>query len=130
MKSDHYSNQCEVVTDLKKRFKIVKSNKCCFKCLRHGHGRANCTSKFRCFKCKSDSHHTAICKLTNGNNDGAMSLLVNHNTNVLFQTAQWNIKDVNEMKSLAICVLFDSCSQRTYISNRVVNLLSLEPKSK
>ena len=57
----HYSDQCTVVTDFNERFEIVRSKRMYFKCVNQGHVRTNYQSKFQCFRCKPNSHHTVIC---------------------------------------------------------------------
>ena len=58
-KKPHPAHNCDVVTDYQKRLEIVKENKLCFNCLAH-HKVSQCTSKFRCRKCKR-KHHTSLC---------------------------------------------------------------------
>ena len=61
-KTDHYSDQCQIVTDLKARKEILKKNRICFKCLKTGHTKLNCKSSIKCYKCKKEGdHHTALC---------------------------------------------------------------------
>ena len=40
-KTDHYSDQCQIFTDLEARRKILKKKRICFKCLKHGHTKPN-----------------------------------------------------------------------------------------
>ena len=60
-KTDHYSDQCQIVTDLKARREILKKNRICFKCLKPGHAKPNCKSSIKCYKCKKErDHNTAL----------------------------------------------------------------------
>ena len=58
-KGPHPSHSCEVVTDYQRHLDIVKKGKLCYNCLAH-HKVSQCTSKFRCTKCKR-KHHTSLC---------------------------------------------------------------------
>ena len=53
------SHNCDVVTDYQKRINIVKEGHLCYNCLAH-HRVSQCTSKFRCRKCKQ-KHLTSLC---------------------------------------------------------------------
>ena len=60
-KTDHYSDQCQIVTDLKARREILKKNRICFKCLKPGNSKPNCKSSIKCYNCKKEGdHHTAL----------------------------------------------------------------------
>ena len=95
---DHYSDQCTVVTDLNKRFEIIRFKKACFKCLRQGHLRTNCRGKSKCFKCKSESHHTATCNFKQQDRRNSTSLVVTENSSELLQTAQGVVADVKKSR--------------------------------
>ena len=58
-KGPHPPHTCEVITDYQRRLDIVKKGNLCFNCLAH-HKVAQCTSRFRCKKCKK-KHHTSLC---------------------------------------------------------------------
>ena len=58
-KGPHPSHSCEIVTDYQRRLDIVKKGKLCYNCLAH-HKVSQCTSKFRCKRCKR-KHHTSLC---------------------------------------------------------------------
>ena len=58
---DHYSDKCIIVTDVDKRRDLLKRNRICFNCLKGGHIKKNCTVKIKCFKCKTEGHHTVLC---------------------------------------------------------------------
>ena len=81
----------------------------------------------KCLKCKATNHHTALCR--EGRQDSA-TLLVNQKTSVLLQTATGNITDPSENKTTTVRILFDSCSQRTHVSNKIVEKLALKPISR
>ena len=49
---------------------------------------------------------------------------------VLLQTAMGFIADVKEEKELEIRIVFDSCSQQTYMTEKVARKLNLTPELK
>ena len=51
-------------------------------------------------------------------------------TSIMLQTARGIVADVQEQSHVAINILFDSCSQRTYVTERIAKILSLEPTSR
>ena len=57
----HWPRRCprynDATTD--KRYRMAGEHKLCYRCLREGHGRGNCT--MICFHCKSDEHHGTLC---------------------------------------------------------------------
>ena len=59
----HPPSYCTVITDPKKRMKIVKQQRLCFNCLAH-HRSSQCQSKNRCCNCRH-KHHTSLCTGTN-----------------------------------------------------------------
>ena len=58
------------------------------------------------------------------------TFLVNSKTSVLLQTATGIVLDDKEKRSLPVKILFDSGSQRTYLSERLVKQLNLKPINK
>lgn len=59
----HYSYECHAVVDREERLKILKKKNYCNKCLVYHGKNGTCTAKesFRCVKCGSGRHHSAIC---------------------------------------------------------------------
>ena len=87
-KTDHYSDQCQIVTDLKACREIL--NRICFKYLKPGHTKPNCKSSIKCYKCKKEDHHTALCnpnKVSDNPTEEEIACLVKNNTSILLQTA-------------------------------------------
>ena len=56
------------------------------------------------------------------------SNVVNSRTPVLLQTARGVVADNYEKRSMPVTILLDPGSQRTYISERIVKQLKLEPQ--
>ena len=58
--NEHYSRNCEVVTDHNARREILRKKGKCYICLGSGHLARDCRSQIYCYKCKG-RHHTTIC---------------------------------------------------------------------
>ena len=120
-------------------------NRFCFKCLLYPtsvHSIKSCQKKGKCSSCISQNHRTAICeklesptpqttetenKPDNGKTDVH---LVTSKTSVLLQTATAIASDNKEKRQLPVKVLLDPDSQRTYLSQRLVDYLKLVPIGK
>ena len=141
-KQNHFSDKCTVVTDLDKRKEIVWKNRLYFKCLYPGHSINSYQKKGKCFSCKSQNHHTAICEklesptpqnteTENKPDNGKTDIhLVTSKTSVLLQTATAIVSDNKEKRQVPVKVLLDPGSQRTYLLQRLVHYLKLVPIGK
>ena len=113
-KTDHYSDQCQIGTDLKARREILKKNRTCFKCLKPGHTKPNCKNNMKCHKCKKEGdHHTALCNPNKVNDNPPkeeITYLVKNNTNILLQTSNALVTDKNETQVWEIKLLLDAVS--------------------
>ena len=56
----HGPNQCQSVTSVEDRKRIIRENGRCFNCLRKGHVGRDCRSSSKCNNCNG-RHHTSIC---------------------------------------------------------------------
>ena len=118
----HYCDRCGAVVDVQARQDTLKKERYYFDCLKQGHFKEDCHTKIKCYKCKSlGSHHTALCEfqLTNGTAN-----FVSRDTTILLQTTDAKVVNNRNFHCVAK-VLFDSCSQQTYISEKVVRKLNL-----
>ena len=62
------------------------------------------------------------------NNEQEKHLLAVNNENyALLQTANGYIADVKEINEVAVKIIFDSCSQQTYVTQKVAKKLNLKP---
>ena len=135
----HYPDKCHVVTDVAQRKSIIMKKRLCFRCMSSGHPFHRCKSTKTCYKCKSPRHHTAICgaedekkqeKKKKDEKDeevDTLTTLINARTSVLLQTAQGVVTDRSEKNRCCVNILLDSGSQRTYITEKLVNKLKLIP---
>ena len=104
--------------------------------------KKNCESKDKCYLCKSNAHHTAICdknKKSEQENDknetesplesenSVSTNVVNSKTAVFLQTASAYIFDNLSDKKYVVKILLDPGSQQTYISQRIAERLNLTP---
>ena len=98
-KTDHYSDQCQIVTDLKARREILKENRICSKRFKPGQTKPNCKSSIKCYKCKKEgNHHTALCnpdKISDNPTEEEIACLFKNNKNILLQTANALVTDKN-----------------------------------
>ena len=109
----------------------MKKNRIFFKCLKPGHAKPNCKSSIKCYKCKKEGdYHTALCnpnKVSDNPTEEEITCLAKNNTNILLQTANALVTDKNETQVSAIKLLLDAGSQQTFITQRVVDELKLNP---
>ena len=142
-KQGHFSDKCTVVSDVNARLEIVRNNRLCYRCLNSMHGIRDCRSKAECYKCRSVRHHTAICNtgetlVSNTRQymdinrektppDNKVALITSNKHAVLLQTIRVSATNVGETGKVRVNVIFDGGSQRTYLSKKLVQMLSLKP---
>ena len=138
-KQRHPSARFTTLTDIGARRNLLKQQGRCFLCLRHSHLARNCPSSSTCHDC-SGKHHVSICgnaKRTTARQEGGSAIstevsdrrqdqerkslttvYVDSNTSVLLQTAIGEVSSVNQPHtSLTMRILFDSGSQRSYMTD-------------
>ena len=149
-KKNHKSITCSTVTEPKARRTILRRSGRCFVCLKAGHISPVCQSKAKCFNCAA-RHHVAICenprKPVQPSSSGAelaspsrsetsqerfrdagtSTMHVGSNNNsVLLQTAQaFACRPDNPEPGMYTQIIFDSCSQRSYITSKTREQLNL-----
>ena len=153
----HASKDCVVVTSVNDQKQSLRSSGRCFNCLRKGHLSRACRSSSKCQCCKG-KHHTSICEaqphmvepekkppslaqptepLPTGLNPDAPTYTPTTNAfcsaqrrTVLLQTARAVVcNPSNPGMMIELRLLFDSGSQRSYITERAMKMLALEPTS-
>ena len=133
----HGSAKCKHITNAISRKNILRKNGRCFLCLQKGHSVGKCPSKYVCVKCKKGGHHISIC-LQNDESETMTAfssenrtqelpvMSANDTSSVLMQTAKANILDVDSNNVCLSRILFDTGSQRSYVSINVRNKLNLK----
>lgn len=135
---DHRSTKCNVVTTPESRKQILKKKGRCFLCLRSGHLSRDCQSPVKCFRCHK-AHHVSICNNSEqprdtqepGEEQSAQTTTSAYcgeelRGSVLLQTATADvIRPDDESYSRSVRLVFDSCSQRSYITENLKNKLAL-----
>ena len=140
----HSSTTCSSVSSVDDRKKILRSTGRCFNCLRKNHLSKNCRSMGKCKKCNG-RHHTSIC---NKEQEGSASLAdldpeatpfkpesktssmvcTGQEKAILLQTARARIYNpVKPKQTLEVRCLFDTGSQKSYLTERAMKMLKLEP---
>ena len=124
---NHWSDKCKVISEPEARKEYLRKGNCCFLCLNQSHISGNYPKTKTCYYCKG-LHNSAICtkkkddleKLGNPTDDTNTNA-VHNKTSVLFQTAEILIGNPQNNQIVKIRALFDSGSQRTFISERVTS---------
>ena len=116
---NHSSNKCSNVTDISQRKQLLRKNERCFICLRKNRVAEDCKSNYKCNKCQL-RHNIFICT-----KDTKTLYTKENKNNIMLQSAVVCVSNVEDYEiSIFSRVLFDNCSQRTYITT------SLKKKSK
>ena len=124
----HLTIECTEVTDVNKRTEILKKAKRCFKCLKTGHLAKECERK--CKKC-GGGHHQIICfkskekSVAEQAEQASVTTMVNDKKQILLQTAKAYALAADDVTKIPITILFDSGSQRSYVSEAMKKKLSL-----
>ena len=150
-KNSHYSAACDKVTDVKERKNILRRDRRFFLCLQINLHIKECRNNRSCRKC-SGRHHQLLCVPPSQETNETIAPIVKNNTsnpeqpieekeqatptsvvhsqtkqNVLLQMARTVAYGNDETKTVPVRVLFDNCSQRTFIKNELKNKLNLKP---
>ncbi|XP_068761955.1 uncharacterized protein [Montipora capricornis] len=133
---NHQSSKCNVVTSAESRKQVLRKKGRCYLCLKSGHLSPNCKSSVKCFKCQG-AHHAAICdsfehtvsgpeQVENVPNVSTSLYVDQYRGSVLLQTATAEVvRPHNDSSPLNVRLVFDSCSQRSYVTQAVKEKLQL-----
>ena len=141
----HQAENCKKVEGVKERRDIAKRFAKCFICLNSGHKAINCRSRINCRICNG-KHHVSICNSSTNSgpssnkatdlpeipspapsapldpNANSWTGNVTSGSNVALQTA---LAFVDEKKEEKVRVLFDSGSQKSFVTAKTVSKLGL-----
>lgn len=120
---NHYNDKCSKVIDVNARLEILKNARLCFNCFRKNHQKKECMKNVKCYTCKG-AHNTALCRQKKDEKDKT-TLIANNGNYVMLQTATCFVSDTAEKKEIEVRVVLDSCSQQTYITDKLVKKLNL-----
>ena len=124
---------------MKARKSLLLEQGRCFICLKKSHIARNCQSTTRCFKCQGQNHHANVREqdpITPGNTGGDPKitsrgnentvLFIDTKTSVLLQTAKIFVSRADDPNHrIQARLIFDTGSQRSYVSTRLRNALQL-----
>lgn len=130
---DHKPHRCVKVTDPQKRLEKVLQDRLCVNCLQNGHRLDACTNPFRCLACKG-KHHTTLCGAKfpwDNNQDGdqrrgthvTLTPTTTDKGPVLLKTARAKVISKDSGRRVAVNILFDEGSQRTFVTRKVAEQL-------
>ncbi|GFT00488.1 putative RNA-directed DNA polymerase from transposon X-element [Trichonephila clavipes] len=133
----HNSSECFSARKLplEEKRKLLVQKHACFRCLKTGHVSRSCKYKVKCLSCDKN-HYTIMCadkesaKSNDENTVVSSSVLSNQSVNetVYLQTLVLRIE--HNGKELKVRTILDNGSQKSYISESVIKVLQLRPKSK
>ena len=124
-RQQHPPWKCTKVTSIIARRAILRKYARCFVCLRNGHIARDCKSDYKCNKC-TKKHHISICDAEERKVEKTSNNFANNKNNVMLQTAVGQIYDVNSERFVMSRLLFDTGSQRTYITDSLRRRLKLK----
>ena len=128
--NDHQSADCAIVSTEVDRLTKLKNQGRCVKCCREGHTAKNCTTKLNpCYRCQQN-HHTwrhPYQTVTASSSQITTNSLGSHSANklnsVALPTALVTVK--RGKRSQRVRAFFDQGSQRTFISQKLVDQLNI-----
>ena len=130
---DHSSARCYTVTDVSARKSILRRKRRCFLCLRPNHIIKFCQMNCKCGKCKG-KHHISICESypeksmdSECDSNRITSNVVSHaKSSTFLQMAKGIATGIDVQPSKQIRVLFDGCSQKSFVTVNVSKCLNLQ----
>ena len=122
----HWSDKCNVITNTKTRKIYLKNHKICFNCLREGH-LSNKRLKTKGFYYCKGIHNSAICNKREERKiiETTSNLSSSNKEMTLPQTAEVYVVNERKNKEIKLKVLFDSGSEKSFLSQRAYACLHL-----
>ena len=113
--TQHKSVDCEIVTSVTKRRKVLSSKNLCFNCTGTRHRASECRSKTTCQKC-NERHHTSICNKGTG-----QMMVASVKGEVIYPVV------VVLVDGIKVGALLDTRSGSSYASAALIDRLSKRP---
>ncbi|XP_028413673.1 uncharacterized protein LOC114536529 [Dendronephthya gigantea] len=118
---NHKAVQCEKISEVNERKKILSKKGLCFNCAMKPHRAADCTSKSACGHCNK-RHHTSICDQTEQHASGDKKLMTDGGSGEgIFPVV------VIKVNGLICRALIDSGAGSSYASAQLINTLVIKP---
>uniref|UniRef100_A0A914XS76 Peptidase aspartic putative domain-containing protein n=1 Tax=Panagrolaimus superbus TaxID=310955 RepID=A0A914XS76_9BILA len=126
---DHFSSRCVKFPTLEDKLKQLKAQSRCTQCAGQNHNAQNCAAEIKCRAC-GGPHRAFLCKKKN---DGVWSNKPTTSSNFVsversqssLLTKEITVLNPNTNESVSTVVIFDSGSQRSYISDDLIKQLKL-----
>ena len=138
----HFPSKCSKVSNHKSLKDILRKKGRCFICLDSRHIAKNCRANYVCKRCNKGKHHISICEAASSGReqrkesggkeseekgDGFVGHTGCDQQGILLQTARAQVYSVEDTSAeVSTRILFDSGSQRSYISEKVRARLQLK----
>ena len=124
--------KCHENFSVEKRKDILRKAKRYFLCFKYGHQAYTCSSRHRCEVCKK-KHHQSLCERNTADmntsmegNGHAITATAKSNSTVVMLTARKLVFGNDAMKKVPVAILFDSGSQKSYVTESLQKKLGLQ----
>lgn len=147
----HFSDECKKYSSRQERVNRLTELESCFNCLKKNHKATDCRRTKQCFYCKRTTHHSAICtqrkansqittrktdhvnitpEVDTGNQSSETSLVAASKSLLPIATALiQNDNSKNLKKPVAMKLILDVASGRSYITEKAAKSIGLKPQS-
>lgn len=119
----HYTSKCSKFISVDDKIKQLRARNFCTKCCGRNHDTQSCFAKVLCHLCQGN-HHTCLCK-SNMPTKSSAFITVEKKKGMLL-TKEVTIINPLTKETTDTVVIFDSGSQQSYVSNKIIEQLKLE----
>ncbi|CAB4034174.1 Pol poly, partial [Paramuricea clavata] len=120
---NHKAIECNKVTDITERKRILAQTGLCFSCATRNHRAAECPSKTSCQYCKR-RHHTSLCEQAeDGNVNNGKLMTDGKSGDAIFPVV------VVKVDGITCRALVDSGADSSYTSAKLIDLLKKKPSA-